>query len=216
MSKVERFIEACKENLGEWTCSMHTTESNQPAAIFREAKKRGYHFEEIAPGRWGKSLFCPRCNQDTTHYKMLDAEPSHTKGRFSIPIKMRAKVISLFDERDAFTGARISTSPEIDHKTPWIRLSQDIDISEMTDQEIRDNFQLLSRQHNLLKDRACRKCVQTNRRPGFLEIPYWYQGGEEYLGSCVGCGWYDGKQWRQKLSELLKRIEPESDENRQR
>ena len=46
MSKVDDFLRACKDNVGKWTCSLHTTGSNQPAAIFREAKKLGYEFEE--------------------------------------------------------------------------------------------------------------------------------------------------------------------------
>lgn len=52
MSKADIFLEECKKNVGNWTCSLHTTNSNQPAAIFREVKKRGYEFEEVSPGRW--------------------------------------------------------------------------------------------------------------------------------------------------------------------
>ena len=49
MSKADDFLNECKKNLGKWTCSLHTTGSNQPAAIFREVKKQGYEFEEVAP-----------------------------------------------------------------------------------------------------------------------------------------------------------------------
>lgn len=41
MSKADIFLEECKKNVGNWTCSLHTTNSNQPAAIFREVKKKG-------------------------------------------------------------------------------------------------------------------------------------------------------------------------------
>jgi len=41
MNKVERFLEAYKKNVGKWTCSLHTSESNQPAAVFREVMKKG-------------------------------------------------------------------------------------------------------------------------------------------------------------------------------
>ena len=54
MSKVDDFLRACKDNVGKWTCSLHTTGSNQPAAIFREAKKLGYEFEETKPQRWAE------------------------------------------------------------------------------------------------------------------------------------------------------------------
>lgn len=54
MSKVDDFLKACKDNVGEWTCSLHTTGSNQPAATFRAARNRGYEFEEPKPQRWAE------------------------------------------------------------------------------------------------------------------------------------------------------------------
>lgn len=65
MSKADDFLQACLKNLGEWTCSLHTTDSNQPAAIFREIKKCGYEFYEPKQGRWAKTMYCPICKQDT-------------------------------------------------------------------------------------------------------------------------------------------------------
>ena len=71
MSKTEDFLNECKNNIGKWTCSLHTTGSNQPAAIFREVKKLGYEFEEATPNRWAKTMYCPICKQETTHYKLF-------------------------------------------------------------------------------------------------------------------------------------------------
>ena len=79
MSKADVFLKHCKENLGQWVCSLHTTGSNQPAAIFREVKKMGYEFEEVSSNRWASSRYCPICGQDTTHYKLLKSEPTLTK-----------------------------------------------------------------------------------------------------------------------------------------
>ncbi len=45
MSKSDDFLSECKKNLGKWTCSLHATDSNQPASVFREVKKQGYEFE---------------------------------------------------------------------------------------------------------------------------------------------------------------------------
>jgi hypothetical protein len=112
-------------------------------------------------------------------------------------------VLALFDERDAFTGAHITSTPEIDHKVPWSRLDQDIDISTLTDDQIQEHFQLLTREHNLLKDRACQYCIKNLKRPPLFGISFWYEGGEDYNGTCVGCGWYDGNQWRMKLNEFI-------------
>ena len=75
MSKADDFLDECRKNLEQWVCSLHTTGSNQPAAIFREVKKRGYEFEEVSPNRWAKTMFCPVCEQETTHYKLKKDTP---------------------------------------------------------------------------------------------------------------------------------------------
>lgn len=205
MSKADDFLKACQDNLGNWTCSLHNTGSNQPAAIFRELKKRGYEFEETTPGRWGKSMYCETCGQITSHYRLLNNEPTLTKkSRLTIDSKTRQRILKLFNNRDAFTGASISSTPEIDHKIPWTRLDNDIDATKLSDTEIRQHFQLLTREHNLLKDRACGHCKKYNERLPFLDIPFWYEGGKEYCGSCEGCGWYDGAKWREEISKKIK------------
>lgn len=119
MSKVDNFISALKNNCREWTCSLHTTGSNQPAAIFREVKKLGYKFEEVSPNRWAKSMYCTVCKQNTTHYKLLEKEPVfNEKKRLLISKDTRAKILRILDNKDAFTGASISSVAEIDHKIP--------------------------------------------------------------------------------------------------
>ena len=117
--------------------------------------------------------------------------------------KSRERTLNALGWRDAFTGAKITSTPEIDHKTPWTRLDGDLDIRSLTDDEIVENFQLLTREHNLLKDRMCSECKKSNIRPPFLGISYWYQGGKDYCGSCVGCGWYDGKKWRESINSFV-------------
>ena len=204
MSKADDFLDECKKNLGKWTCSLHTTGSNQPAAIFREVKKRGYEFEEVSPNRWAKTMLCSVCGQETTHYKLEKDTPVFSKQeRLTIDKKTRDRILRIFDNRDAFTGGSISSVAEIDHKVPWTRLEEDIDARELTDDEVRTHFQLLTREHNLLKDRACTVCKNENVRPAFLGIPFWYSGGSEYLDTCEGCGWFDGEKWRQELSKII-------------
>lgn len=206
MSKVNDFINVLKNNCGEWVCSLHTTESNQPAAIFREVKKLGYKFEEVSPNRWAKSMYCPFCKQETSHYKLLKKEPVFSeKQRLLISKSTREKVLKLFDNKDAFTGASISSVAEIDHKIPWSRLDNDVDANSMDENEIRENFQLLTREHNLLKDRMCGLCRKESKRPPFFGISFWYDGDENYNGTCYGCGWYDGKKWREVVDKLLKK-----------
>lgn len=204
-SLADKLLQAFQKNVGEWTCGYCNSGSNQPAATFRELKKRGYVFEEVAPNTWAKSMFCPVCNANRTHYKLLSVEPLELeKPRCTITPNQRARVLSLLEGRDAFSGASITSTPEIDHKVPWSRLDSDIDISILSDDEIKEHFQLLTREHNLLKDRACQFCIKNLKRPPLFGISFWYEGDDTYQDSCVGCGWYDGKMWRMKINEKIR------------
>ena len=208
MSKTDDLLKACKSNIGNWTCAYCGSGSGQPAAIFRELKKRGYLFAEVSPNRWGKVMYCKVCHEMRTHYQLLSPDPViESKPRISIDPSTRGKILAILNNRDAFTGATITSTPEIDHKTPWTRLKQDVDAKKLSDEEIIKTFQLLTREHNLLKDRACGKCKQTGKRTPFLEIPFWYKGNEEYDGICEGCGWYDGIEWRREIVKLIQHIQ---------
>ena len=131
------------------------------------------NFEEVSPNRWAKTMFCPVCGQETTHYKLVKAIPVFNRQvRLSIDKKTRDRILKIFGNKDAFTGGTISSVAEIDHKVPWTRLEEDIDAKELTEEEVRIHFQLLTREHNLLKDRACSACKKENIRPAFLGIPF--------------------------------------------
>lgn len=204
MSKVDDLLKACKRNLGKWTCAYCASNSGQPAATFREIKKLGYKFEETSPGRWAKNMICPVCGTERTHYKLLSLEPEfQEKQRISMDPKTRARILRILEMTDAFSGASITSTPEIDHKIPWTRLVSDVDASRLNDREVKEHFQLLTREHNLLKDRMCGYCKLNNIRPPFLGINFWYEGDEHYRGTCVGCGWYDGIKWKEELNKLL-------------
>lgn len=204
MSKSDNLLNFLLQNVGKWACSVCGSGSNQPAATFRTVKNMGYRFEEVSPNRWGKMMFCPRCGMERTHYKLLSSIPEFAEQkRLGIDSASRKKILGILGGRDAFTGASIASTPEIDHKTPWTRLEQDYDVRNMSDAEIPKAFQLLTREHNLLKDRMCDKCKKSNVRPPFMGIRYWYSGNQAYCGSCVGCGWYDGVKWRESLNKML-------------
>lgn len=206
MSKKEVLLKAFQKKLGKWVCAYCNSDSNQPAATFRELKKMGYKFEEVAPNRWGKEEFCKNCNANRTHYKLLQKTPTFAnKPRINISKTERTRIINIFNNKDAFTGASISSTAEIDHKIPWSRLEKDVDTKKLKDTEIKIHFQLLTREHNLLKDRKCGFCIENNLRPPFMEISYWYKGNNSYKGSCEGCGWFDGNEWRKSLNKKLQK-----------
>ena len=88
----------------------------------------------------------------------------------------------------------------------------------MTDEEIRSKFQLLSNQRNQQKREICRNCYQTGKRGTIYGIPFFYEGTEEWDDSipktgkeaergCVGCAWYDIAEWRKRLIDKLKQNE---------
>ena len=205
MAKKDILLGAFKKNLGKWVCGYCNSESNQPAATFREIKKLGYKFEEHSPNRWGKEMHCSVCTTNRTHYKLLLPNPEfQEKTRLNISGAQRARILKLLDGKDAITGASISSTPEIDHKIPWTRLDKDIDAAKLNDAQIIEHFQLLTREHNLLKDRACGSCKTTRIRPSFLGIYFWYKGDSKYNNTCVGCGWYDAAKWREVVNSKLK------------
>lgn len=206
MSKADDLLAYFKKHVGEWACSMCGSHSGQPAATFRTLKNAGWQFEEIAPQRWGQQMHCPVCGQTTTHYKLLSLDQCADKSRIGMTSAQRQRVINVLSDADAFTGASVKSSLEIDHKVPFDRLKEaagDIDIDSLSSAEIVEHFQILTRDHNLLKDRACQSCIKTNVRPPFFGIEFWYEGNGHYCGSCKGCGWHDGKEWRRRLNERI-------------
>ena len=90
----------------------------------------------------------------------------------------------------------------------------------MTDEEIRQKFQLLTNQRNQQKREVCRTCFQTGKRGSLFGIPYYYEGtenwdtsipqkGKEAEKGCIGCPWYDIQEWRRHLINDLKKANGE-------
>ena len=84
----------------------------------------------------------------------------------------------------------------------------------MSDEEIKEKFQLLSNQRNEEKREVCRKCFQTGKRGIIFGIPFFYSGNENWDESipktgkdaelgCVGCPWYYIARWRKELMKKL-------------
>jgi len=202
-----RLLDAFKEGVGTWVCSHHNSNSQQSAATFREIKNLGYSFEQAKMGKWAKKMHCETCGTVRSHYKLLDAEPAFDqRGRVPITPAQRQRIIGILEGRDAFTDATIQSTPTIDHKVPWTRLETDVDPADLTDEEIPENYQLLTNEHNLLKDRSCTTCRTTGKRPPFLAVGFWYEGDSEYRGTCRGCGWFDPQVWRDALHGAIHKV----------
>ena len=98
--------------------------------------------------------------------------------------------------------------------------SEDSNPSNMSTTDIRKKFQLLKKDgsgnHNLLKSRACERCINTGKRGYPMGIKFYYEGtedwptdcpasGKEAQRGCIGCGWYDFDKWRIALNAFLKK-----------
>jgi len=112
----------------------------------------------------------------------------------------------LLDNIDSIDGRNHPpTILEIDHKFPHIRWNNDEEIDEnMSDEDIKNTFMLLTRQNNLLKSRACEKCKQTNKR-GSKNIKWWYEGDETWSNTCSGCFFFDPTTWYKEVEFELYR-----------
>lgn len=207
MNRRAYLLKMLQDNVGQWCClTCGTQNAGQPAKYTNFLRNDGYVFEETGENRFSKQLYCPVCGKKTSHSKLLFREPKNdAKPRINIPTKEKNRIKVILENLDAFTEASISSNCEVDHKIPLTRLNSDIDSTKLSRDEIKAHFQLLTRDHNLLKDRACQHCLKHNERPPLFGIRFWYKGSEIYEGTCEGCAWYDPQEWRKCLNEELKR-----------
>jgi hypothetical protein len=164
--------------------------------------------------------FCVTCQRQTRQDRwtgnIIEPVPAP-----SMPQDFALRAVQVLGSRDAVDNTdRPPNQLTVDHKLPMIRWNTDIaakqsDFSSMTDEDIRNNFQLLkasngSISHNLLKSRTCERCYRTGVRGTPFGISFFYQGGPKWepaekddpLG-CIGCGWYDFAKWREELNLRL-------------
>ena len=193
----------------KWHCSECELYGSQPAAYIRDFRDEGFEFVSNTGGRGEyDSRYCENCGEETTHRKLKHSFPSSKPiTRQEMPESFKQRVRELYDHGDAFDLSTPGGTPEVDHRKPRIRWDEpeDFDYENMTDEEIREYFQILSGKNNLLKSRKCEKCVETGKRPPFFGIDFYYEGNENYedhLG-CEGCGWYNPHEWRTAVNEIV-------------
>jgi len=116
-----------------------------------------------------------------------------------------------FDNRHSFTQIRVTTNPEIDHRIPVARmLISDKDIEKKVDVsnvfEIKDSYQLLSRDNNLYKSRVCERCISNNKKPDMflgIKIPEKIGGGLEFVNNqndCTSCPFAYPEKFLEKVA----------------
>lgn len=167
-----------------------------------------------------ESRFCPICGKRTM-WDRWTGEFKEANSAAGISPKLQRRVLDTYDYHDSIEQ-RKRTAHElvVDHRFPMERwgAAELHNPDDMDESDIRRKFQLLKKDdsgnHNLLKSRACERCIATNKRGYPLGIKFYYAGtedwpvdcpktGPEAEQGCYGCGWYDFIAWREALNKII-------------
>ncbi|WP_051890548.1 hypothetical protein [Chryseobacterium vrystaatense] len=197
---------------GEWqcrTCGIGRI-NDQPPARIKALKVKGYII-------CSKRKICPTCAKKTMHDILIMLPPIESRfehgNELRKPISeiLKKRIKKLFGNKEVcFNIVRSDVELLIDHKFPsqrWNTPETD-NPTDMTDEEIRNKFQLLSNQTNMWKSRYCDACVKTGKRGDYMGLNWFYIGNKNWEGAnsydengCKGCPWYDLELWKTKLAE---------------
>lgn len=184
----------------------------QPAARLRDLKKKGYIIGS-------QRRICQNCSKKTMHdilvmLPMIEKRFSHgNELRKPMSETLKSRIKSVLGHKEVcFNVVRTSVELVVDHKFPsqrWVNPESD-NPNNMSEDDIKKKFQLLSNQTNMWKSRYCDTCVKTGIRGDFMGLKWYYQGNENWEGKteydedgCIGCPWYDLEEWKSKLIQHL-------------
>jgi len=199
------FFEGLKDS--KWKCVYCQLPPNPNwARRVQDIKEFGYTLAT------NTGIYCEKCRKNTTHLILLRLPRGQETGYEMWTPKLRNRIIRVLGNHDVYENSK-RTSLLPDHKFPEIRWDKDTkeeNSEDMSDDEIRRKFQLLSNQRNQQKREVCRKCFQTGKRGYPFGIKFFYEGDENWPSNipktgkgaekgCIGCGWYDMMKWREAL-----------------
>lgn len=163
--------------------------------------------------------FCEKCGENKTHLLLVPIPRVELAGNGyeTWSPKLRKRILKVLGNFDAYEGKE-GNHLLPDHKFSEIRWDDQTkseNPENMTDDEIKNKFQLLTNQRNQQKREVCRTCFQTNQRASIFGIPFYYKGNKKWDSSipkkgknaeagCIGCVWYDIEKWRQELIKKIK------------
>lgn len=191
----------------DWHCSCEIP-SSQPARIIKDLRNEGYEFwVNDSKTRWSKNIYCKSCDSVKPHRKLMSIEKVLDEtNRVSFTPQIRSRVLSLFGGKDVMTGGYDRL--EIDHRITPDRESESPLPENVSDEELISRYMVLTRINNHIKREACKKCINTNkRRKSITGIKYFYEGGENYEGTCKGCFWFSPEEWAKSLQNKIGKID---------
>lgn len=186
--------------------------NNNGARRIQDLKDQGYTISTRT------SMFDSRLGKNCTHLMLLPLPRGGVTGYETWSPALKEKIIDLFNSTDAYENRKVKKDNiVIDHKFPEIRwdgTTKRENLDQLSEEELRHDFQILDNQRNQQKREACRNCFQTNLRPSPFGIDYYYEGDESWPANvprqgkvaeigCKGCGWYDLQAWRESLNKKL-------------
>ncbi len=166
------------------------------------------------------SKYCEKCGKKT-RWDRWTGEFQQSNSASGIPESLQKRVFEHYGYVDAIEQRkRQAHELTVDHRVPMERWgeSEENNDANMSEEDIQRKFQLLKKDssgnHNLLKSRACERCIKTGKRGYPMGVKYFYEGDEDWPAGCpdtgkeaeegcIGCGWYDVEAWRQSLNSQL-------------
>lgn len=225
---MEKYTQLSPESIVEWKEKMQnqfsgdTKEDQLFRTLFDRLNERVAN-NEAAPGnpnpqKLVQSLrdrglcILTESQNHTTYLRLVEGINTLGFENEIIPEEIRKRALELYGNIDALSGIRMPDDRLIiEHKFPeerWKNRPAEDNLN-MTDEEIKNKFQLLTAQYNQVKREACKKCVRFKKRQAPFGITYFYEGDEEWgcddefgqpaEDGCVGCGWYDVATWKELL-----------------
>ena len=169
-----------------------------------------------------KRAYCNVCGKNSTWDRWSGLFQGSSSAS-ALPRSLQNEIYQHYSYTDAIEQ-RERTAHElvIDHRFPMERWgeAEEKNPPHMSAEEIERKFQLLKKDmagnHNLLKSRACERCLATGKREYPLGIKFYYAGDEDWPvdcpttgpeaeRGCIGCGWYNLDAWREALNRALGR-----------
>jgi hypothetical protein len=197
----------------KWCCvSCELPQNPNWARRIQDIKEFGYTIST------NTNKFCGKCKKNTTQLLLLPLPRGGITGYETWSKELREKIVRTLETYDVFEAKATKKEGLLpDHKFPEIRWDDETkrkSLENLSDTDIKNDFQLLTNQRNQQKREICRNCYQTGKRGMIYGIPYFYRGtsnwdtknpqrGKNAEKGCIGCAWYDIECWR---SELIKRL----------
>lgn len=198
---------------GKWHCRNCDIDNPNFARRIQDLKEMGYTISTQL------NYHCQVCkNNKSTRLLLLPIPRVENAGNGyeTWSQDLRKRIIRVLGGIDVYEN-KVNKNCLPDHKFSEIRWDENTKSTNpdsMTDEEIRDKFQLLTNQRNQQKREVCRACVETGKRGTIFGIKYYYKGGEDWDPAipvkgksaekgCEGCPWYDIAAWREAVMEKI-------------